>query len=117
MLILCVTVPMDSPTNVQVSVLNATSVYLTWSPPLIPYGHILTYTILVEAALIGRNVTIVANSSDGTNNIVTNLLPFTHYNFSVAASTRIGRGPFVAISTTTPQDSKSLHNKEGCCKW
>ena len=93
--------------NLQVSAVNATSVYLTWSPPLIPYGIIVSYTILVEEGLFGGNTTtIVVDSSPGT--IVTDLLPFTHYNFSVAASTRIGMGPFDAISITTPQASEFI---------
>lgn len=95
--------------NLQVSVLDATSVYLTWSPPLTPFGNIVSYTILVEEGLVGGNATtLVVNSSLGISSTVTNLLPFTYYNFSVAASTRIGTGPYDIISATTPQTSKLL---------
>ena len=104
-----IAVPVDPPLNLQVSVVNATSVHLTWSPPLIPYGIIVSYIILVEEGLAGGNVTtLVANSSLGTSNMVTNLLPYTYYNFSVAASTRIGTGPYDTVSTTTAQTSESF---------
>ena len=102
-----IAVPVDPPLNLQVSVVNATSVHLTWSPPLIPYGIIVSYIILVEEGPAGGNVTtLVANSSLGTSNMVTNLLPYTYYNFSVAASTRIGTGPYDTVSTTTAQTSE-----------
>ena len=101
-------VPYDPPVTLQVAAQNASAISLTWSPPLIPYGNIVSYTILVEYGIVGGNVTtLVVNSSLGTNYSVTNLLPFTYYNFSVAASTRIGMGPFSTISTRTPQDSKN----------
>lgn len=94
--------------NLQVSAVNATSVYLTWSAPLLPYGNIVSYTVLIEEGLVGGNVTmLVGNSSLGTSSTVTDLLPFTYYNFSIAASTRIGTGPYDIISITTPQASKS----------
>lgn len=102
-------VPVDSPTNLEVSVPNATSVYLNWSLPLIPYGIVVSYTILVEESLPGGNITtIVTNSSLGTSITVGELLPFTSYNFSVAASTRVGRGPYDIVTASTPQASQSL---------
>ena len=102
-------VPADPPVNLRVSVVDAISVHLSWSPPLTPYGYIVSYTILVEEGLLGGNVTtLLVNSSLGTSYTVTSLLPFTYYNFSVAASTRIGTGPFTVISIATPQASKSV---------
>ena len=56
-----------------------------------------------------RNVTtVVVNASSGA--IVTGLLPFSSYNFSVAASTKRGMGPYDNISASTPQGSKSRGN-------
>lgn len=106
-----IAVPMDPPKNLQVSVINATSVHLAWSPPLYPYGYIESYTILVKDGMIRENATIIhVNSTLGTSNIVAGLFPFTHYNFSIAASTRIGTGPYDTISIITPQASKcSVH--------
>ena len=90
--------------DLQVAAVNGTSVFLTWSPPLVPYGNIVSYTILVEEGLVGGNVSVILVNSSSA--VVTNLLPFTYYNFSVAASTRIGTGPSDVISTKTPQASK-----------
>ena len=92
------------PINLQASIVNATSVYLSWSPPLVPYGNIVSYTILIEEALVGGNITTVIAME--TNSTLVQLLPYTYYNFSVAASTRIGRGPFNTITIQTPQTSE-----------
>ena len=93
--------------NIQASSVNATSVFLSWSPPLVPYGIILSYTISVEEALIGGNVTsLIANATLGTSFTVVDLIPYTFYNFTIAASTRIGTGPSDTVSTRTPQASK-----------
>ena len=97
-------VPADSPTNIQSSIINATSVYLSWSPPLIPYGYIISYTILVEESLTGGNVTTIV--AFGNSFTVINLVPFTYYNFSIAASTRIGVGPYDTVITRTPEASE-----------
>ena len=44
-----------------------------------------SYTILVEEGLVGGNVTtLVVNSSLGMSYTVTNLLPYSSYNFSIA---------------------------------
>ena len=84
--------------------MNATSVYLSWSPPLVPYGNIVSYTILIEEALVGGNVTTVI--AMGTSSTLVELVPYTFYNFSVAASTRIGTGPFDMVTIQTPQASE-----------
>lgn len=61
---------------------------------MIPYGIVVSYSIMVEESIGGGNVTAIAVSSSlGTSHTVTNLIPYTNYNFSVAASTRIGTGP------------------------
>ena len=94
--------------NVQAYLVNATSVFLSWSPPLVPHGIILSYTILVEEDLIGGNVTsLIANATLGTSFTVVDLIPYTFYNFTIAASTRIGTGPpSNTVSMRTPQASE-----------
>ncbi len=99
-------VPEDPPTNIQVSIVNSTSVFLSWSPPLTPNGFVITYTILAEESLTGGNVTNIVVM--GTSSTVVDLIPYTFYNFSVSASTRIGEGPYDVVSTRTPQASKLL---------
>lgn len=54
----------------------------------------------------GNVTTITVNASLGTSLTVEELLPYTFYNFSVAASTRIGRGPYDVVTTRTPQASE-----------
>ena len=101
------TVPADPPTILQVSTNNATSVNLSWSPPLTPYGIIVSYTILVELSDGNTTTTITVNAALGTGYTVEELLPYSYYNLSVAASTRIGMGPYSDVTTTmTPQDSE-----------
>ena len=103
---------MDSPTILQVSVLNATSVYLSWSPPLTPQGSVVSYSILIVEDSPGvdnaTTVIISASSMGVTSATLDNLLPFTYYNFSVAASTRVGMGPYDVVSAVTPQASESV---------
>lgn len=103
-------IPADPPTDLQVVVLNATSVDLNWSPPLVPYGVITNYVIQAEPLLVdGANTTtttsIIVSALTGTNYTVENLIPYTLYNFSVAASTRVGTGPSDTVSAQTPQAS------------
>ncbi len=105
-IIIIVAVPEDPPTNIQVSIVNSTSVFLSWSPPLTPNGLVVIYTLLVEEYLVGENVTTIVVM--GTSLTVVDLIPYTFYNFSVSASTRIGEGPHDVVSTRTPQDSKLL---------
>ena len=54
---------------------------------------------------MGGNATTL--TAIGTNFTINELRPYTVYNFSVAASTRIGRGPFDVVTAQTPQSSKS----------
>ena len=103
-------VPADPPSDLQIVVLNATSVDLNWSPPLGPYGVITNYVIQAEPLLVdGANTTtttIIVSALTGTNYTVEGLSPYTMYNFSVAASTRVGTGPSDSVSAQTPQASE-----------
>ena len=101
-----VLVPFDSPVVTQVRYVSPSAVSLTWSLPVVPYGIIVSYSLLVEESVGGNVTAVVVNSTFGTNFAVTNLSPFTSYNISIAASTRIGKGPFSTISIKTLQDRK-----------
>ena len=99
-------VPADAPASLQVSVLNASSVSLSWSPPLTPYGIIVSYTILAQpdSNYSTNTTTIVVGPVSSA--IVEELLPNTNYNFSVAAATRVGTGPYAGVTAMTPEGSK-----------
>ena len=79
---------------------------LTWSLPVVPNGKIVSYSLLVEDSVGGNVTAVVVNSTQGNSYTLTNLFPFTSYNISIAASTRIGKGPFSIISIKTLQDSE-----------
>jgi hypothetical protein len=65
-----------------------------------------SYTILVELSDDNTSTAITVGAPLGTSYTVEELLPFSYYNFSVAASTRIGRGPYSMVTTMTPQASE-----------
>ena len=73
--------------------LDATSVKLSWQPPFIEdqNGVITLYTVNVTSVTAGYMMTL---STSDTELTVTELDPFTLYNFTVAAATSIGSGPF-----------------------
>ena len=105
-------VPQDPPTDIRASVISSTSVSLSYSPPLVTYGYIVSYSIFVaKASLSGGNSSLIIANGSGPF-IVENLSPYTYYNISIAASTRIGTGPYNTIIIRTFQDSKlnKVHN-------
>ena len=97
-----IAVPADAPDNLTVSTINATSVFLSWSPPLTPYGNIVSYTIQIEDE--DGNVTVVIVST--TSATLGNLTPYSDFRFNVSAATRIGDGPYETITISTPEDSE-----------
>lgn len=105
-------VPADPPSFIQASTVNSTAVFLSWLPPMTPYGIVLYYTILVEEdSLVERNISgIVVNAQqlEVFNITVVGLLPYTDYNFSIAAATRVGTGPYDWITIMTPQDCELI---------
>ena len=97
-----IAVPADAPNNLTISLINATSVFLSWSPPLTPYGNIVSYTIQIEDE--DGNVTVVIVSSISAT--LADLPPYSDLRFNVSAATRIGNGPYVTITISTPEDSE-----------
>lgn len=102
-------VPSGPPEEVKVHVINSTLVQAFWHPPVEDQqnGEILYYT-----------VTIYINTGQGshqTHTITTNssriqlplLRPFSDYSITVAASTSVGRGPFIEpVFFNTPEAGK-----------
>ncbi len=93
--------------NILLTSVSPTEIDLMWSPPLIPYGNIISYTVIVNGRMDRRNSTsLVINTNHETNITIASLRAFTWYNISIAGSTRIGKGPYGIVSLQTPQDSK-----------
>ena len=83
-------VPARPPQNISALVLNSTSVRLSWQPPSLEdqNGIIIMYTVNVSS------ITAMSFKSTDTELVVGNLNAFTQYNFTIAAETSVGSGPF-----------------------
>lgn len=92
----------------NVTVVNSTSVYVTWEKPALPNGIVVGYGLLQKT---GSDETVLF-SGMGFNFTVTNLQPFTDYEFRVNASTVAGSGLSEWTQVKTFEDGKfSVHRK------
>jgi len=84
--------PSLPPQNATLHAVNATSIFMTWRPPLKEgqNGFINSYSINVTGIHTSEEFTIFVNSTEVT---IRNLSPFVSYRFSVAAMTT-SLGPF-----------------------
>ena len=97
-------VPNGYPQNFMGTADTSRSAVLVWNPPPAEEqnGIIVNYVINVTEA--DRGVTFQLFSRN-TSVSVNSLLPFTSYNFLIAASTSVGVGPFSRLLTLqTPED-------------
>ncbi|XP_051512787.1 phosphatidylinositol phosphatase PTPRQ-like [Myxocyprinus asiaticus] len=78
--------------------LSCTSIYVSWSPPVEANGEIVDYAIVLQ----GPGAVNRTNSPE-THLTLTDLTPFTPYNLSIAAVTRVGVGPSVIIPLHTDE--------------
>ena len=95
--------PSAAPQSVTVTVESSTGVFIQWSPPPPPNinGIIREYSVVLENTRTG---TVLSYSTIKTNINITNLDPYTVYNYNVSAIT-VSVGPFsTALSFTTLQD-------------
>ena len=81
--------PETSPVDIQLVVVDSTFILLQWSPPLIPNGRIVSYTISYNSTEQEDSLTV----PDMSQYLITNLEPYTLYHFTIFASTAIGDGP------------------------
>ncbi|XP_028601411.2 phosphatidylinositol phosphatase PTPRQ isoform X2 [Podarcis muralis] len=96
--------PDSPPQDVEILEVTATEISLRWSPPEKPNGIITHYEVMYDdaSALILRNTT-------ATNLLLNGLKPYTLYNISVRAFTRLGHGnqssPLLSVRTadTVPE--------------
>jgi len=97
--------PASPPQDLEVTLIDSRSVYLSWSPPLREHhnGIIRQFWINVTEVDTGRRYQM---TSFGSSLTISSLHPFYTYEFSVAAYT-IGPGPFSEPSVQLmPQDGK-----------
>ena len=107
------TVP-GSPANVNVTTLNQSTLTLQWNRPLTPNGVITMYRYTCAqlgargeggGGDYGEKPKLVGNTTE-TAAIVTGLTPYTSYECTVYASTKIGEGPGASSVGTTADDSE-----------
>ncbi|XP_048240495.1 receptor-type tyrosine-protein phosphatase F-like isoform X5 [Haliotis rufescens] len=100
------------PTQLSVTVLNASAVEITWTPPVHKSGPT-DYTILVQQATGRQSSTfenmdnLTVNGYNSSERTIGGLLSSWRYNFSIIASTcKGGSRPTVRESNITTQESK-----------
>ena len=86
----------------NVTVLSSTSVHATWEQPALPNGIVVGYGLIQKT---GGTETVLF-SGMGFNFTVTNLHPFTVYEFRVNATTAAGSGFSEWTQVTTLEDGK-----------
>lgn len=90
--------PDSPPQNVEVLEVTATEISLRWSPPEKPNGIITHYEVMYHNAS-----TLILKNTTETNLLLNGLKPYTLYNISVRAFTRLGHGnqssPLLAVRT------------------
>ncbi len=97
--------PSGHPRSLKTKPVSSSSIMLSWDPPLLHErnGIITSYTVYLNVDDITKEYT-TAN----TTLTVVDLLPFTTYTFSIAASTIIGQGPSSPqIMEITSEDGNS----------
>ena len=99
--------PSGPPTNVVGTPSTPYSITLSWSLPHSTHrnGIITGYTVRVTAA----SSATFQRSTTATSYTLSSLSPFTHYNYSVAAKTVIGTGPFSHIASVQTQETCELN--------
>ena len=97
MIFFFIIVPATAPSNFMPVVVNATAILLTWSPPQVPNGVIISYQ--VNYSLSGQLVTLLLDNI--SNYVVSGLEEYTWYTFTISSFTRIGQGPMTSVSART----------------
>lgn len=93
------TVPDGPPTNIEMFIINTTTVHLKWSypEPQLQNGAIIGYNVVVNWLDIPANKSMVAINTtvqSATSLIMTNLTSGVSYSVQIAAETVVGLGPF-----------------------
>ena len=108
-----ITVPIEAPRNVTVTINSSRSIMLTWERPLQENEnglHVLYHVIVMETQIhymddgteitgMQRYLNRTYNVSEGRAQIIDMLHPDYNYTVRIAAATGPGRGPFSAPVT------------------
>ena len=94
--------PHDAPSQFSALVLNSTAIHLNWSSPNLPYGVIISYTLIYNESQSGMQIIPIPGNKT-TNYSVQGLNEHTVYTFIVYASTRIGAGPSSEATAQTDE--------------
>jgi len=101
-------VPGDPPSNFRATVVNSTTITLSWSEPLLPHGIITSYTITYNSS--GTQILVMIDARDADNYLISTLDEFTVYEIFIHASTRIGPGPSASLTVTTNPSCETYLN-------
>ncbi len=96
-------VPGDAPVDVMAT-LQVSHILVTWDPPSLPNGDIISYTLY----FLDSRVSVVTTLYQ-----IQPFLPYTNYSITVSANTSVGegpRGPEGGVVILTPQAGKLLCN-------
>ena len=100
--------PAPSAPTQNVSVDNTTSVSITisWEPPADEQQNGIIINYVVRVAVEGGTATYF--NSTTTYIVITSLRPYTTYEYSIAAETSAGMGPFSSINTIRTDEAGEL---------
>ena len=104
--------PSTPPQDVTTTVINSTSISVSWNPPPLPdqNGDIIGYQLIITNQNKNNFSGYVVNITNVTSYVAINLQEFEVYSFEIAAMTVIGLGPFSnAITNQTLEDSKYVY--------
>ncbi len=104
-------VPTGSPQQVNATLLDSTSLELYWDAPPADEqnGNINHYRITARAIDTGQ-IFEVKTTGDYTSQTIRSLHPFFTYQFIVAATTKVGKGPYSAIYKIQQPEDGRLEN-------
>ncbi|KAG8193692.1 hypothetical protein JTE90_024053 [Oedothorax gibbosus] len=105
--------PSNAPSITCLTAVSATRISLTWAPPSLPNGPILSYVLYIqEIPLYSTMIKDITDTSDGLHYMFINLKPSTTYKIALKARNLMGESPMDErnITTLSKKEISSLHN-------
>ena len=107
LLCLCIAGPETPPVNCEATAIDSTTIMVTWSPPVMPNGIIINYTV---SYVPGQSLSTADYSANGNASVtignnattydVSGLRIATNYYVAIAAHTMVGIGPYSSDNCT-----------------